>query len=377
MIKSKKGITLIALIITIIVLLILAGVSISLVLGDDGVVNKAAASSQKTKVAQEKESISLAWSGLLGDKLVDKIEITDTKFEQELKNNGENVEVSYDAENNYLVFFKDTAHTYLVDKLNGSVNELTKFEIELNDNETITEDNVGIYLGYKVSFVSGEDDTLIWRLFYLDNNYVYLISSTATGENVINPYIIQPYLSNYQDGAASVDENLRFLNQKFFDVWGEENCTYATAKAMAHLLDQDVWGKYKDEAGNAKYVIGCPTLELIINSINMARGTSYDFESTRLGYRYAIDNQYGSIPATWNKGIYTGNRHGWLASPYDGGYSQDQLKYYRMCQVYAESVDHDEFSSWGAIDTGYVGLRPVVMIPKARFVSANYVITNE
>lgn len=40
MLKSNKGITLVALVITIIVLLILAGVSISLVIGQDGILNK-------------------------------------------------------------------------------------------------------------------------------------------------------------------------------------------------------------------------------------------------------------------------------------------------------------------------------------------------
>ena len=39
--KSNKGITLVALVVTIIVLIILAGVSISLVLGNDGILGKA------------------------------------------------------------------------------------------------------------------------------------------------------------------------------------------------------------------------------------------------------------------------------------------------------------------------------------------------
>lgn len=47
--KSKKGITLIALVITIIVLLILAGVSISMISGDDGIATKASQAAEKTK----------------------------------------------------------------------------------------------------------------------------------------------------------------------------------------------------------------------------------------------------------------------------------------------------------------------------------------
>lgn len=41
MFKKEKGITLVALVVTIVVLLILAGVSISLVLGSNGIVKKA------------------------------------------------------------------------------------------------------------------------------------------------------------------------------------------------------------------------------------------------------------------------------------------------------------------------------------------------
>ena len=41
MLKGQKGITLVALVVTIIVLIILAGVSIALVLGDNGLINKA------------------------------------------------------------------------------------------------------------------------------------------------------------------------------------------------------------------------------------------------------------------------------------------------------------------------------------------------
>lgn len=41
MFKKERGITLVALVVTIVVLLILAGVSISLVLGENGLINKA------------------------------------------------------------------------------------------------------------------------------------------------------------------------------------------------------------------------------------------------------------------------------------------------------------------------------------------------
>ena len=52
---EKKGITLIALIITIIVLLILAGITISLVVGDNGILTQSKSSSEKTIIGREKE----------------------------------------------------------------------------------------------------------------------------------------------------------------------------------------------------------------------------------------------------------------------------------------------------------------------------------
>lgn len=57
--KMQKGITLIALVITIIILLILAGVSLSLVTGTNGILGKAKTSVNTTKEASAKEQVEL------------------------------------------------------------------------------------------------------------------------------------------------------------------------------------------------------------------------------------------------------------------------------------------------------------------------------
>ena len=57
--KNNKGITLVALVITIIVLLILAGVSLSLVLGENGVLSQAKNAKVKTDTAAAKEKLLL------------------------------------------------------------------------------------------------------------------------------------------------------------------------------------------------------------------------------------------------------------------------------------------------------------------------------
>ena len=58
--KKNRGITLIALVVTIIVLLILAGISISMLTGQNGILNRAQEAKTKTQVANEKEAIGLA-----------------------------------------------------------------------------------------------------------------------------------------------------------------------------------------------------------------------------------------------------------------------------------------------------------------------------
>ena len=62
MFRKQKGITLIALVITIIVLLILAGVSINLVVGEGGILGKAQNGVSASRAGSVKEEIGLAWS---------------------------------------------------------------------------------------------------------------------------------------------------------------------------------------------------------------------------------------------------------------------------------------------------------------------------
>lgn len=59
MLKQQKGITLVALVITIVVLIILAGVAISLTLSDNGIFNKAKEGRDKYTTSANEESRQL------------------------------------------------------------------------------------------------------------------------------------------------------------------------------------------------------------------------------------------------------------------------------------------------------------------------------
>ena len=58
-IKKEKGITLVALVVTIVVLLLLAGISLNLVIGNEGILTRSKESKTKTQLAEVKEKAQL------------------------------------------------------------------------------------------------------------------------------------------------------------------------------------------------------------------------------------------------------------------------------------------------------------------------------
>lgn len=122
--ECQSGITLVALVVTIIVLLILAGISIQMLTGDNGILTKAGEAKKLNNIGREKEEISLVYTSLVGKEVLNEEKITDIVFEKELNKNGYNTIVGYDDENNYLVYFNDTKRTYKVDKNGNTITEL-------------------------------------------------------------------------------------------------------------------------------------------------------------------------------------------------------------------------------------------------------------
>ena len=96
--KKEEGITLIALTITIIVLLILAGVTISALSGDNGILSQAQKAKQQTEIATEREAIQLT--------MLNKDATGDNKYDigEELRDrtiaNGDNWKIVSISENN-------------------------------------------------------------------------------------------------------------------------------------------------------------------------------------------------------------------------------------------------------------------------------------
>ncbi len=68
--KNQKGVTLVALVVTIIVLIILVGISINLLLGENGLITKAQEAKKQQKIAEIKEKISLELAAAETDAII-------------------------------------------------------------------------------------------------------------------------------------------------------------------------------------------------------------------------------------------------------------------------------------------------------------------
>lgn len=89
--EQKKGITLIALVITIIVLLILAGISIATLTGQNGVLTKANTAKEENQKAEYKEVLELIGNGIRPEKILENLSVEEfmnkykEKIEEEIK----------------------------------------------------------------------------------------------------------------------------------------------------------------------------------------------------------------------------------------------------------------------------------------------------
>ena len=97
--KNEKAITIIALVITIIVLLILAGISIVTLTGQNGIIRKASESKEQNLIKSYEEQLDLIWQGVKVEN-IDKnltyqelLEVAKRKIEEDKNFEGAKVEI--------------------------------------------------------------------------------------------------------------------------------------------------------------------------------------------------------------------------------------------------------------------------------------------
>ena len=127
MLKEQKGITLIALVITIIVLLILAGVSIAMLTGDNGILTKANTSKTETAKAEVMERINMELNAAYADVLSGDITTFESDYVKKInKNLGDKAEATADTAKKVLTITpKDTTLGINAGKVDLSAKTIT------------------------------------------------------------------------------------------------------------------------------------------------------------------------------------------------------------------------------------------------------------
>ena len=130
--RKKQGITLIALVVTIIVLLILAAIGISVLTGENGIIKNSREAKEQTEIDNEKEIVQLSTVQAVDE---DKLgNITKEDLQNHLDNNTEKdkTKVYEEDEEYFLVEFVETKRVYKVDR-DGNVTQEDSKILETDD----------------------------------------------------------------------------------------------------------------------------------------------------------------------------------------------------------------------------------------------------
>ena len=202
--KRKNGITLVALVVTIVVLLILAGVSINLVLGNNGIIAKAKEARDKSAQASQNDLIAM-------NELAQAIEGSLSG------NNGGSSSGEDEPTAKTLVEAYDAGELKIGDYVNYK-------PIDGNSYPSITNENGWADQTYKV------DTSTTWRVLGKEDNHILLISGSPIKKNMnassTNDWDKDPYL--YMKGAYAYVNCEKMLN----DICAIYSTDLGTARSM-------------------------------------------------------------------------------------------------------------------------------------------------
>ena len=329
-IKNNRGITLIALVITIIVLLILAGVTIATLTGDNGLLKKAQNAKQVNEEAEICEQLKLVYAEYqIGHYS------TEVDVESSLKGiYGNNVsDVSLENGNQKLIarvygkLYQYNSQTGIAEKMKPVIGDL------------VTKSNYGDYIDLGQSVVGDDDSTIDdWRILYND-----------TKEKVVY-VILADYLPN--NNPAVITSGLNALQGQTYNV----NSTVSRQDLIDRLDDTTAWQSLISSSlvKNGASVRGAIKAEILIDSYNEKYGTSLEYTSQPFfktnpnDSSSSIDTLYMPHPANF---AYWGCYSYWLSSPYKDN-SSDVWNV--SCAGYFR---HDEYNN------AVRGVCPVVVLP--------------
>ena len=233
--KAQKGITLIALVITIIVLLILAGVSIATLTGENGILTQANNAKNKTKEAQEEEAMLQNYLDILNEK-TENSEETTAKWTQEgvtlTRTNADGTKTQIKIGD--YVNYNEGSYTHTPDTAKGA-----------GTSQTGGSNTEGWTLG--TSELTTQD--LKWRVLGLnEKGQLELISETPTTQTL--------YLAN-DEGYVNAEDNLKnFCNDLYGQGTNSEGKKVATGARSLNVDDINKLTKY-DPKTDSGYGIIC------------------------------------------------------------------------------------------------------------------------
>ena len=240
--KRNSGITLVALVITIIVLLIMAGVSIALVVGDNGVLSKAKEAKTGSIVAEEKEQVNLAYSSALTKNLGNTVtaENLQTELNESVGSGKTTVTVNG---NNITVLFNETGNTY-----------------NLN-NGRITDSNGG-------TSSSGLSDAQILKEFYIANNYtaIEVEETLYEVENEKVRFLINDDDVNHYFGYVLYKKGIFKVECDMEEPWAVKDVEFVETIANLDLTSPGI-REYEISVGNGSILVTPSTPEYLVHGI--------------------------------------------------------------------------------------------------------------
>lgn len=312
--KNDKGITILTLAVTIIVLIILAGVSINMLMGERGIVTQAQKARENIEIAtrKEEEQLNILYEelinnggGILDDSNIDAME--------ELKNFKKMIAEAITSEG-VQTEETDTAEI-MVGNIGKILQERTKdataTEADIADGKTayangikivgtaannkvlselITSANYGEYVDYPIDLNEDGDFSNDWRIFYNDGEHVFIIAAdyvsntssylnnVGTGMTVNGAYCLY---WNYGNALTTQTVNISILSL-FKQTWRDYS-THANGRCVSILLNTNNWDGFVNSS-YAEYAIGGPTLEMWVASWNAKEYTQLYTNTNTRGY---------------------------------------------------------------------------------------------
>ena len=410
--SRETGITLIALVITVIVLLILAAVSISTLTGENGILTRVDEARTQTEIGEEIEKIELSATGALakdnGGIIIEKY------LEDELSSyiGKRNIDYQLTGTGPFVVKYLDSGRSYIVEE-DGNVNEyidIVKY-VEIGDyveyNPTVS-DKKGTLLeqtkltytsyrgnaiehgnGYASSEEEGQTFTansdIKWKIFSVENGVVELIS-----ENVVTTTSNSNFIINGAIGYLYAEQELNEICKIFGYGYGADTTkggTYTIGGPLDELITKKVKNtgersitieKKKKKAGiteedypnlNSNYgKSDNPTVGVYYPTINITNGNSNTGKSNTAGaknlkythYRYDESKIANKEEADL---LFSGNY--WLASRSVYTYTNDTRFYLRFVlneDTSASTLCRGTTDELEEFSDNHYGVRPIVTL---------------